>query len=101
MFKNYFKVAICNSWKHKTFSFINVIGLTIGLTSFILIGLYIFDELTYDSLHKNAENIYRVVEGKTSAEGNTTKRSGTGFQVSARAKDNFPEIKDVARLSVY
>ena len=48
MFKNYFKTAVRNLWKHKTFSFINIIGLTIGLTSFILIALFIFDELTFD-----------------------------------------------------
>jgi putative ABC transport system permease protein len=101
MFKNYCKTAVRNLWKHKTFSFINIIGLTIGLTSFILIALYIFDELTYDSLHKNADNIYRVVESKTSADGKTTKRSGTGLQVSARAKTGFPEIKDVARISKF
>ena len=107
MFKNYFptghfvKTAVRNLWKHKTFSFINTIGLTIGLTSFILIALFIFDELTFDRLHKNADNIYRVVESKTSAEGKTTKRSGTGFQVSARAKTDLPEIKDVARISHY
>jgi len=101
MFKNYFKTAVRNLWKHKTFSFINIIGLTIGLTSFILIALFIFDELTFDGLHNNAANIYRVVESKTSAETKPVKRSGTGFQVSASAKAGFPEIKDVARISVY
>jgi putative ABC transport system permease protein len=99
MLRNYFKTAVRNLWKHKTFSFINIIGLTIGLTSFILIALYIFDELTYDGIHKHADNIYRVVESKTSAEGKTTRRAGTGLQVSARAKTGFPEIKDVARIS--
>ena len=101
MFKNYFKTASRNLWKHKTFSFINIAGLTIGLTSFILIALFIFDELTFDRFHKNADNIYRVVESKTSAEGKTSKRSGTGFQVSARAKTGLPEIKDVARISAF
>src|SRR5688572_15360230 len=101
MVKNYFKTAIRNLWKHKIFSFINIIGLTIGLTSFILIALFIFDELTFDRLHKQADNIYRVVESKTSAEGKTTKRAGTGLQASVRAKDGFPEIKDVARISQY
>ena len=99
MFKNYFKTAFRNLWKHKTFSFINIVGLTIGLTSFILIALFIFDELTFDRLHQHADYIYRVVENKTSAEGKTTRRSGTGFQVSARAKSGFPEIQDVARIS--
>jgi len=61
----------------------------LGLTSFILIALFIFDELTFDGIHKNAGNIYRVVENKTSAEGKTTRRSGTGFLVSERAKPAF------------
>jgi putative ABC transport system permease protein len=100
MFNNYFKTAWRNLWKNRIFSFINISGLTIGLTSFILIALFVFDELTFDRLHKNADNIYRVVESKTS-EGKTDRRSGTGFQVSARAKAGFPEIQDVARLSVY
>lgn len=99
MFKNYYKTAVRNLWKHKTFSLINVIGLTTGLTSFVLIALYIFDELTYDSVHKNADYIYRIVESKTSPEGVTTKRSGTGLQTSARAQEGFPEIRDVARIS--
>ena len=101
MLKNYFKTAFRNLWKHKTFSFINLIGLTIGLSSFILIALYIFDELTFDRFHKNVHNIYRIVESKTYAEGKTAKTTGTGFQVSARAKADLPEIEDAARLSVY
>ncbi len=101
MFKNHFKTALRNLWKHKTFSFINVIGLTIGLTSFILIALFIFDELTFDGQHKNAANIYRIVESRTSADGKPSKRAGTGYQVSARAKTDFPEVQDVARISVY
>src|ERR1700761_3216784 len=101
MFKKYLKTAIRNSWKHKTFTFINITGLTIGLTSFILIALFIFDELTYDRIHADADQIYRLVENKTSAAGDLTKRSGTGFQVSARAKTDFPEVRDVARYSKY
>jgi len=61
MLKNYFKSAVRNLLKHKIFSFINITGLTIGLTSYILIALFIFDELTYDRDHQNADNIYRVV----------------------------------------
>ncbi|HXD78823.1 MAG TPA: ABC transporter permease [Puia sp.] len=101
MLGNHFKIALRNLSKHKIFSIINIAGLTIGLTSFILIGLFIFDELTFDGLHKNVEDIYRVVENKKSAEGKTEKRAATGFQVSARAKADFPEIRDVARISVY
>jgi putative ABC transport system permease protein len=101
MLISYFKTAWRNLWKNRISSFINIIGLTIGLTSFILIALYIFDELTFDRLHENADNIYRVVESKTSTEGRPSKRASTGFQVSASAKTGFPEIRDVARISVY
>jgi putative ABC transport system permease protein len=101
MLKNHFKSAVRNVWKHTAFSFINITGLTIGLTSCILIVLFVFDELTFDRFHKNTTNIYRVVESRTSAEGKITKRSGTGFQVGGRAKARFPEIQDVARISQF
>jgi len=60
MFSNYFKVAIRNIRKHKFFSFINIVGLAIGLTACLLIGLYISDELSYDKFHKDVANIYRI-----------------------------------------
>src|ERR1700694_2750156 len=60
MFKNYFKVALRNFWKNKIFSFINVVGLGIGLACFILISLYVLDELSYDRYNKNVSNIYRI-----------------------------------------
>jgi putative ABC transport system permease protein len=101
MTKNDVKAAVRNLWKHKTFSFINILGLTIGLSSFIVIALFIFDELTYDRFHAQADRIYRIVERKTSADGKTTRRSGTGFQVSARAIPAIPEILDAARISSY
>lgn len=98
MFKNYFKLAWRNLVKNKTFSFINIFGLTVGLTSFLLIALYIFDELTYDSFHKNAGNIYRLVDRKVSAEGKERKVAGAAYQVAERAKTDFPEIKNVVRI---
>ena len=101
MINNHFKTAWRNIWKNRVSSFINIIGLTIGLTSFILIALYIFDELTFDKSHTEAANIYRVVENKAFEGGKTEKRAGTGAQVSVRAKASFPEIRDVARISSY
>jgi putative ABC transport system permease protein len=101
MFKNYFKIAWRNLVKNKVFSFINIFGLTVGLTSFLLIALYIFDELTFDAFHKNADNIYRVIEHKITPEGKEIKNAGAGYQVSEKAKANFPEIKDVVRLVAF
>lgn len=101
MFKNYFRAAWRNLMKNKTFSFINVFGLTVGITSFLLIALYVFDELNFDRFHKHADNIYRVVEERTSPEGKETKVAGAGYQVSEKAKSVIPEIKDAARLTVF
>jgi len=101
MIENYFKIAWRNVMKNKLFSFINIIGLTIGLTSFLLIALYIFDELTFDRFHKNAAAIYRVIDDKTSAEGKETKVAGAGYQVSAKAATDLPEIKDAARMIAF
>ncbi len=101
MFKNYFKIAWRNLMKNKIFSFINIFGLTIGLASFLLIALYIFDEFTFDGFHKNANNIYRVVEDKTTPEGKETKVAGAGYQVSQRAVTDFPEIKTASRFTTF
>ena len=101
MFKNYFKTAWRNLLKNNIFSAVNIIGLTIGLTSFLLIALYVFDELTFDSFHKNANNIYRLVNDKTSVEGKETKIAAAGYQVSARAKSGIPEVKDGVRITTF
>ena len=60
MFKNYIKLAFRNLYKDKTFSFINIMGLTIGLACFVLIMLWVKDELSYDRFHKNVDHLYRI-----------------------------------------
>jgi len=99
MLKNYFKIAWRNLIKNKVFSFINIFGLMIGLTSFLLISLYIFDELTFDRFHKNADNIYRIIEWKTPPEGKQIKLGSVAYQISEKAKSDFAEIKDAARIT--
>ncbi len=54
------KLIVRNIWRHKTFSFINIVGLTVGVTSCILIGLYTYIELSYDKFHSGHNNIYRI-----------------------------------------
>lgn len=60
MIKNYFKIAWRNLLKHKAFSLINILGLSIGLAACTLIFLYVYSELTYDHYHTKAERIARV-----------------------------------------
>ncbi|TDW97411.1 ABC transporter permease [Dinghuibacter silviterrae] len=60
MIKNYLKMAIRNLRRHSLTSFINLSGLTIGLTCCLLILVYILHELSYDRYNRNADRIYRV-----------------------------------------
>ena len=65
MFKNYLKIAFRNILKNKFYSFLNILGLSIGITSAVLIIIYVQDELSYDNFHTNVENKYVIgLEGK-------------------------------------
>ena len=58
MFSNYIKITLRNILRYKGFSFINIAGLAVGLTSCLLILLWVQDELSYDRFNENAEQIY-------------------------------------------
>jgi putative ABC transport system permease protein len=100
MFKNHLKVAWRNIMRNKTFSLINIVGLTSGLCCFLLIALYIVDEATFDRFHENGDDIYRVVEQRSRPDGKESKLGSTAYQLSASAKRDFPEVKQAVRLVV-
>src|SRR5204862_7687783 len=54
------KLTLRNIWRHKTFSFINTVGLTVGITSCVLIGVYTYNELSFDKFFSGHNNIYRI-----------------------------------------
>ncbi|MFQ5754026.1 MAG: hypothetical protein ACE5HI_18720 [bacterium] len=60
MLRNYIKIAYRNLVRQRAYSFINVLGLSLGISCFILIILFIQDELNYDRYHVNADRIYRI-----------------------------------------
>jgi len=62
MFKNYFKAAYRNLLNNKGFTFINILGLAIGIASFTIISLFVYHELSFDRYHEKANRIYRIVE---------------------------------------
>lgn len=65
MLQNYFKIAWRNLVKNSTFSAINIVGLSVGMTTAILIGLWVSDEFSYDRYHQNYERIARVMQHQT------------------------------------
>jgi putative ABC transport system permease protein len=99
MIKNYLKLAFRHLIRKKTFSFINIFGLTIGLASCILIGLFISDELSFDSFHANAPRITRVTM-EYSGGSTASKTAVTGTRVGPRFKQIFPNVEDFTRTYV-
>ncbi|WP_295791486.1 ABC transporter permease [Mucilaginibacter sp.] len=65
MIKNYFKTAWRNLVKNKVHSFINIVGLSVGMAVAMLIGLWIWDELSFDKFTKNHDNIAQVIQNVT------------------------------------
>jgi putative ABC transport system permease protein len=99
MFKNYFKLAWRNLTKYKFISFINLFGLTVGLTCCMLILTYILNELSYDRYNKDADQVYRVT--RTFYDGNgkemlnlSTVAPPFGYYLPT----DFPEIEKMTRL---
>ncbi len=95
MIKNYFKTAYRNLLKYKTYSLINMFGLAIGMACTILILLWVYDELSFDNYHEDAERIFRIVH---SDEG----KPGMPFTpkiLAAVLKKDFPQIEHVVRFS--
>lgn len=99
MLKNYFKIAWRNLLKHRFITFINLFGLTAGLTCCLLITTYIFNELSYDRYNKNAENIYRVTRTFNNQEGAVSlKLSTVSPPFGYYFPTDFPEIQKMTRL---
>src|SRR5579871_2394128 len=99
MFRNYFKIAFRNIWKNKTSSAINIFGLTIGLTSCLLIALYIKHELSYDGFEKNGDRIARVIM-KYSFDGSPETNGGnyTSVRVAKVFPQTFPEVESAIKM---
>lgn len=97
MFKNYFKIAFRNLWKNKGFTFINIAGLAIGLSCFILIALYVTNELDYDRFYPNAERIYRV-DADIKFGGNLLNLTVSSDPMGPTLKKDYPQVEDYTRI---
>jgi putative ABC transport system permease protein len=97
MIRNYIKTAWRNLRGNKIFSFINVFGLAVGLTCTMLIGAYLYSELTYDTYPVNANQIYRVGIHLAS-NGSVADFPSVDNAVGQGIKNNFPQVLAVTRL---
>ena len=95
MLKNFLIITLRNMKRQKLHAFINIAGLTVGLTVCILMFLYIRFELTYDEFHENADKIYRINAHDLSRD---LKFAGTQALLAETLKKDFPEVRYAARL---
>jgi putative ABC transport system permease protein len=98
MFKNYLKITFRNLIKNKAFSVINISGLAIGIASFILISLYIRQELSYEDFNVKADRIYRPVEIQRPSGLPEQYVAVTMGPMAAALKNDFPEVETAARI---
>ncbi|MBN2018418.1 MAG: ABC transporter permease [Candidatus Cloacimonetes bacterium] len=97
MLKNYLKIAYRHIARNKFYSAINIIGLAIGITCALLIGLYVQHQYSYDSFHKDSDRIYRV-ESMFTVQGKLDKFALTAFPLVHTMKAEIPEIEEATRL---
>jgi putative ABC transport system permease protein len=99
MISNYLKIAYRNLIKHPIFSFINIFGLALGMAFSLLILQYVKFEFSYDTFHKDHENIVRLSFSKIK-DGNQAFNSVLNYSgVPSRMKEEFPEIVDYVRIA--
>ncbi len=99
MVKNYLKIAIRSLLKNKVYAFLNIFGLTIGITCALLIFLYAQDELTYEAQHSQADNIYRVAcEYYLPNDGGSEKWATMSAWVPQYMVKDYPEILESVRF---
>ncbi len=97
MAKNYIKMALRNIRRYKGYSFINIAGLTVGMACFILIFLWVYDELHYDTFHTQSDRLCRIILKKADNPGDPGMPS-TPYILPQILKDEFPEIVEVTRV---
>src|SRR5258707_10109005 len=99
MIRNYFKTAYRSLKKNKGFTILNILGLSLGLASCLLIIFYVVDELSYDRYNTKASRIYRVNEDLKLGE-NSVLYAVCMPPLAQTLKNDFPYVENAVRLKI-
>jgi putative ABC transport system permease protein len=99
MLRNYLKIAFRSLWRSKIHSFINVLGLSLGIACCVLIALFVKDEWTFDTFHTKADRIYRVYAREDYGENEKFFNTVTPFPMGPALKENFGEVEHQVRIN--
>ena len=97
MIRNLVKIALRNLFKDKAYSFINILGLTIGIACSLFLLMYIMDELSYDRYHAKAKNIYRIISNIKEPD-NAFTWAVVERPMAVELRNNYPEVKNAVRF---
>lgn len=100
MLKNYLKTSLRNLLRHKNYTFINILGLTVGLVSSIFILLWIIDELSFDRFHSDADRIFKVMVNNTYPDGTIETYPATPAKLKDVIVHEIPEVELAAQYSM-
>ncbi len=98
MIRNYLAVFFRSIFRYKVFSLLNVFGITLGLTCFTVIGLFVEFEFSYDTFHDRPENIYRVVKDFVNIDGARVPDATTPPALAPALRAEVPEVEAVTRF---
>jgi putative ABC transport system permease protein len=99
MISNYIIVAVRSLKRNKLYSTINILGLTLGITACLLIGLYIWQETHYDTFHEKSNRIMRVTMEYSDA-GNVNRAAVTGTKVGPEFARKFAAVESFTRTII-
>ena len=94
MLKIMFKTAWRSSLRHRQFSLLNILGLSIGITTCLLIALYVQDEISSDDFHSNKDRLFRVNQSYIWGDWDD-QMSTTGPNVAIALRTDIPEFEHV------
>jgi ABC-type antimicrobial peptide transport system permease subunit len=98
MFINNFKIALRGLLRRRTFSIINMMGLSLGMTAAIFVFIWVQNELSYDQYHAKASDLYRINTDLQQSTGATWRWAMVPLPLMEAIKDEIPDIKEVGYL---
>ncbi|CAN5386606.1 ABC transporter permease [soil metagenome] len=101
MLKNYLKIALRNLLKNPVYSFINIVGLAVGIACCLLIMLYVQNEWSYDSFHTNSDQLYRAWVHEDYGDDEIYFKSTSPVILAQTLENNIPEVEMVTRRYVF
>ena len=97
MIRHYLTIALRNIFRNKVFSLITTVGLSIGMATFVLVLLWVMDELSYDRFHENIDRIQCIIEKQDYSDGQMLHTNNTPFALKEELLSNYPEVSSATR----